>query len=63
MLRSRILSLGYYVPDNVVTNDDLSQRMDTSDQWIGSVQASNSDDILLLQDTVANMGTAAARMA
>ncbi|HLV70944.1 MAG TPA: beta-ketoacyl-ACP synthase III, partial [Xanthomarina sp.] len=26
--------LGKYVPDNVVTNDDLSKMMDTSDAWI-----------------------------
>jgi 3-oxoacyl-[acyl-carrier-protein] synthase-3 len=26
--------LGFYVPDNVVSNDDLSKIMDTSDEWI-----------------------------
>ena len=26
--------MGHYVPENVVTNDDLSQLMDTNDQWI-----------------------------
>ncbi|GJH41010.1 3-oxoacyl-[acyl-carrier-protein] synthase 3 [Capnocytophaga sp. HP1101] len=34
MYRSRIKGLGFYVPDNVVTNDDLSKLMDTSDEWI-----------------------------
>ncbi|MET1260920.1 beta-ketoacyl-ACP synthase III [Flagellimonas sp. DF-77] len=34
MYNSRIAGLGYYVPDNVVTNDDLSKIMDTSDEWI-----------------------------
>ena len=34
MYNSRITGLGYYVPDNVVTNDDLSKIMDTSDEWI-----------------------------
>ena len=29
-----IIGLGHYVPDNIVTNDDLSKLMDTSDQWI-----------------------------
>jgi len=29
-----IAGLGYYVPDNVVTNDDLSEKMNTSDEWI-----------------------------
>src|SRR5688572_8870910 len=34
MLRSVFLGTGHYVPDMVVTNDDLAQRMDTSDEWI-----------------------------
>lgn len=34
MHASKILSVGYYVPENVVTNDDLSKLMDTSDAWI-----------------------------
>ena len=34
MPRAHIIGLGHYVPDNVVTNEDLSQLMDTSDEWI-----------------------------
>ncbi|ETN96977.1 3-oxoacyl-(acyl-carrier-protein) synthase III [Zhouia amylolytica AD3] len=34
MYNSRIAGLGYYVPENVVTNDDLSKLMDTNDEWI-----------------------------
>jgi len=34
MYTSRIKGLGFYVPDNVVTNDDLSKLMDTNDEWI-----------------------------
>jgi len=29
-----IKGMGYYVPDNVVTNEDLSKLMDTNDEWI-----------------------------
>lgn len=32
--RAGILSIGAYVPDRVVTNDDLSKIVDTSDEWI-----------------------------
>ena len=32
--RSRILGCGSYLPANVVTNRDLEQRVDTSDEWI-----------------------------
>lgn len=34
MYNSKITGLGYYVPENVVTNDDLSKIMDTNDAWI-----------------------------
>lgn len=34
MPRTRILGTGLAVPDRVVTNDDLSRMMDTSDEWI-----------------------------
>ena len=34
MHSSKITGLGYYVPENVVSNDDLSKLMDTNDAWI-----------------------------
>ncbi len=34
MPRARFLGTGFAVPDRVVTNDDLSSRMNTSDEWI-----------------------------
>lgn len=34
MMKSKIAGIGYYVPDNVVTNDDLTKVMDTTDEWI-----------------------------
>lgn len=34
MLRSKIGGIGYYVPEKVVSNDDLSKVMETSDEWI-----------------------------
>ncbi|MFI6927137.1 beta-ketoacyl-ACP synthase III [Nonomuraea spiralis] len=33
---ARILALGHYQPDNVVTNDDLAKNMETNDEWIQS---------------------------
>lgn len=30
----RVIGTGMYVPDRVITNDDLSRLMDTSDEWI-----------------------------
>ena len=34
MKYSRIIGTGRYLPENVVTNADLEQRMDTTDEWI-----------------------------
>jgi 3-oxoacyl-[acyl-carrier-protein] synthase-3 len=34
MERSKIAGIGYYVPENIVTNKQLEKYMDTSDEWI-----------------------------
>ena len=34
MIRSAIKGIGYHVPSQVVTNQDLTELMDTSDEWI-----------------------------
>lgn len=34
MPRTEFIATGFHVPPRVVTNDDLSQMMDTSDEWI-----------------------------
>ena len=34
MYNSTIKGFGFYVPENTVTNNDLSELMDTSDEWI-----------------------------
>ncbi len=34
MLQSKIGGIGYYVPEKIVTNHDLTKVMDTSDEWI-----------------------------
>jgi len=34
LVNSRILGLGHYLPERVVTNDDLTRVMDTTDEWI-----------------------------
>jgi 3-oxoacyl-[acyl-carrier-protein] synthase-3 len=33
-MRTEFLGTGFYVPERIVTNDDLSAMMDTSDEWI-----------------------------
>ena len=34
MIRSKIAGIGMYVPEQVITNQDLTRYMDTSDEWI-----------------------------
>lgn len=34
MIRSAVTGVGGYLPENVVTNDDLARTVDTSDAWI-----------------------------
>jgi 3-oxoacyl-[acyl-carrier-protein] synthase-3 len=34
MIRSRIIGCGSYLPEQVISNQDLAKRVDTSDEWI-----------------------------
>src|ERR687888_910157 len=33
-IRSQVVGCGAYLPEQIVTNDDLARRLDTSDDWI-----------------------------
>ena len=35
-MKSKIISIGSYTPNNIVTNQDLEERVDTTDEWIVS---------------------------
>ena len=62
MTGSRVVAFGHYQPPRIVTNDDLAQMVDTSDEWIrdrvGIVTRRIADT-----ETVADMATAAAEKA
>ena len=61
---SKISGLGYYVPDNVVTNDDLSKIMDTNDEWIQErTGIKERRHIIRGEDTTTTMGVKAAQIA
>ncbi len=34
MFKTKIAGIGSYLPENIVTNDDLTKHMDTTDEWI-----------------------------
>jgi 3-oxoacyl-[acyl-carrier-protein] synthase-3 len=60
MYNSKITGLGYYVPENVVSNDDLKEFMETSDEWIQERTGIKERRWI---DTTAVMGAKAARIA
>ena len=64
MYHSKISGLGFYVPSNVVTNDDLSKIIDTNDQWIQErTGIQERRHIIKGEDTTTSMGVKAARVA
>ena len=63
MAGSRIVSLGHYQPSRVLTNDDLAQMVDTTDEWIQSRLGIKTRRIAAGEETVADMASAAAAKA
>jgi 3-oxoacyl-[acyl-carrier-protein] synthase-3 len=64
MFNSRITGLGFYVPDNVVTNEDLSKLMSTNDEWIQErTGIQERRHIISGEDTTTSMGVKAAEIA
>lgn len=65
MYHSKIAGLGYFVPENRVTNEDLSQLMDTNDAWIQERTGIQERRHVLKGsgETTTSMGVKAARIA
>lgn len=64
MPRTRIAGIGMYVPPNVVTNNDLTAVMDTSDEWIQERTGIRERRYATrYEDTTSTMGVEAARIA
>lgn len=58
----RIMGTGSYLPENIVTNDDLAKIMDTSDEWIASRTGIRVRH-LVKEETTAQMSAEAAKKA
>lgn len=56
----RILGTGSFLPEKSVTNDELAQVMDTSDEWISSRTGIRSRHISV-GDTTSSMAVKAAK--
>ncbi|MCH4823495.1 ketoacyl-ACP synthase III [Gramella lutea] len=65
MYQTKIAGLGKYVPENIVTNDDLSKLMDTNDEWITERTGIKERRHIKKGDdnTTATMGVKAAKIA
>jgi len=60
---AKITGWGKYVPERVVTNDDLARIVDTSDEWIRTRTGIRERRLRTENDTTASMSVAAAQEA
>ncbi len=67
MLRQKqkvgIAGVGFYVPEQVVTNDELAKKMDTSDEWIQSRTGIKERRIAGPDQAASDLGVIAAKRA
>ena len=61
--RSIVAGLGGYLPERVVSNEELSQRVDTSDAWIQERTGIRQRHVASPSETCAHMGARAAAAA
>jgi 3-oxoacyl-[acyl-carrier-protein] synthase-3 len=59
MTGARVLAFGGYQPDKILTNDDLAQTVDTTDEWIRSRVGIETRRIAADGETVTDMAEAA----
>ncbi len=62
-VRAAITGVGAYVPEKVLTNADLEQMVDTSDEWITKRTGIKERRIAGEGETTGTMSTQAARRA
>ncbi len=58
-----IAGLGVRLPDRVVTNDELAQSMDTSDEWIRTRTGIRQRHVAAPEEATSDLATGAARAA
>jgi len=61
--QSIILSVGGYLPENIVTNEELSKRVDTSDAWITERTGIKARHIAAENENTSDLALKAARQA
>ena len=63
MTHARIAGIGSYLPEKVVTNKDLEQMMDTSDEWIQERTGIKRRHVVAEDEYTSSIGVKAARRA
>ncbi len=63
MVKSVIVSTGSYLPKKIITNDDLSKTIDTSDEWISTRSGIKQRHISNEIETTAYMASEASKKA
>jgi 3-oxoacyl-[acyl-carrier-protein] synthase-3 len=63
MRRARLAGIGSYLPERIVTNDELAQTVDTSDEWIFSRTGIRQRHLAGPHESCAYMGARAAERA
>jgi len=61
--RARAIGCGHYLPERVVTNDELARRIDTTDEWIRTRTGIRRRHIAAEGERTSDLAVAAARMA
>ncbi len=61
--RSVVIGVGSHLPEAVVTNDDLAQRVDTSDEWIVARTGIHERHVAAVGEKTSDLAIAAARRA
>jgi 3-oxoacyl-[acyl-carrier-protein] synthase-3 len=62
-LKARIIGLGSYLPEKVLTNQDLERMVDTSDEWIISRTGIRERRLAAVDEFPSDMGAKAALLA
>ena len=63
MIRTRVLGIGAHLPANIVTNDDLAKKVETSDEWIRTRTGIRERRIVAEGEKTSDLALGAARAA
>lgn len=63
MLRSCIAGFGHYLPEKILTNDELAQKIDTTDEWIVQRTGIHQRHIAAKNEFTSDLATHAAKRA